>query len=567
MKGDKKYGLLAVGLALISVLIIWIVGLGEAQEKVKAEDVEKPKDTMYSYVQLINSVAWNIDSRYVEEVDRKELIYSGIRGMLEILDPFSTMQDKKAHDRMMEITHGKYEGLGMMIDIRDDWITVISPIEGTPAYSRGIRAGDRIIEIDGESTKAMTTEDAANLMRGPAGTGVVLTIKREGLGEPLEYELERAVITLKNVPYYGVIEDDIGYVRLSRFSEDSGNELEDAIKKLKKEKIKGLIFDLRSNGGGLLAQAVETADLFLDPDELIVYTKGRDEVKISEFHSRSRSLLGDISLVVLVDEGTASASEIVSGAIQDWDRGVVVGDTTFGKGLVQQIYEMPADVFLKLTVAKYYIPSGRSIQKPERSKKHYTEDAEEDSTQKPGIFYTSNGRRVFGGGGIIPDVILEAEELKPIEINLERQQMFFDFAVEYLSKNKEVTEDFEVTDEVFSQFKDFINRHDFTYKTFLEMELDSVEKTLKSEEKDELYSDVIKDFRGLIEKEKELDFQRSTDYIKTSIKRDILRNLFGDKAVYEHVILETDPAVKKAMEILTSGNKYTSILEGKQEVH
>lgn len=566
MKGDKKYGLLALALALVSVLIIWIVGSGEAQEKVKAENIEK-KETIYSYVQLINSVAWNIDSKYVEEVDRKELIYSGIKGMLDILDPFSTMQDKKAHKRLMEITQGKYEGLGMMIAIRDDWITVISPIEGTPAYRMGLRAGDKIIEIDGKSTLGMTTEDAANLMRGPAGTKVVLKVKREGLAEPLEYEIERAVITLKNVPYYGVIENDIGYVRLSRFSEESGKELKDAIKELKEKKIKGLIFDLRSNGGGLLSQAVGTADLFLDKDKLIVYTKGREEVKLREFFSRNRALFEDKPLVVLVDEGTASASEIVAGAVQDWDKGVIIGDTTFGKGLVQQIYELPADVYLKLTVAKYYIPSGRCIQKPEKAKKHPEKDMVKDSTEKEEVFYTSNGRKVYGGGGVIPDVVIEPEELKAIEINLERKQMFFDFAVDYLSKNKDISEDFEVTEEILSEFKDFIQKKNFTYKTVLEMEFNSLEKTMKAKGKEEFYSEVLKDFEKLIEKEKELDFNRSVEYIKKSIERDILHNLFGEKAVYEQIILKTDPCVKKAMEILTANKKYTGILEGKVEVN
>lgn len=566
MKGDKKYGLLALALALVSVLIIWIVGSGEAQEKVKAENIEK-KETIYSYVQLINSVAWNIDSKYVEEVDRKELIYSGIKGMLDILDPFSTMQDKKAHKRLMEITQGKYEGLGMMIAIRDDWITVISPIEGTPAYRMGLRAGDKIIEIDGKSTLGMTTEDAANLMRGPAGTKVVLKVKREGLAEPLEYEIERAVITLKNVPYYGVIENDIGYVRLSRFSEESGKELKDAIKELKNKKIKGLIFDLRSNGGGLLSQAVGTADLFLDKDKLIVYTKGREEVKLREFFSRNRALFEDKPLVVLVDEGTASASEIVAGAVQDWDKGVIIGDTTFGKGLVQQIYELPADVYLKLTVAKYYIPSGRCIQKPEKAKKHPEKDMVKDSTEKEEVFYTSNGRKVYGGGGVIPDVVIEPEELKAIEINLERKQMFFDFAVDYLSKNKDISEDFEVTEEILSEFKDFIQKKNFTYKTILEMEFNSLEKTMKAKGKEEFYSEVLKDFEKLIEKEKELDFDRSVEYIKRSIERDILHNLFGEKAVYEQIILKTDPCVKKAVEILTTNKKYTGILGGKIEVN
>jgi carboxyl-terminal processing protease len=560
MQGDKKYGIIALTLALVSIILIWIVGLSPAQQKALAQKDEK-KDTIYSYVQLIDAVAWSIDSKYMEAVDRKELIYSGIRGMLETLDPFSVMQEKKEYNQLMEMTQGKYQGLGMMIDLRDEIITVVSPIEGTPAQKKGIRAGDKILEIDGKSTKGMSTEDASKLMRGPAGTKVVLTIKREGLAEVLEYELERAVIQLKNVPYYGVLDNNIGYVRLSRFSEESGSELKNALEELQKKKIKGLILDLRNNGGGLLAQAVETADLFLNKGDLIVYTKGRGEEKISEFLAQGNGFYKDAPLAVLVNDGSASASEILAGAIQDWDRGVLIGDTTFGKGLVQQVFDMPNDVYLKLTTAKYYIPSGRSIQKPQLSKRHPS-TALVDSTRDKEIFHTKGGRIVYGGGGIVPDIEVKDEEIfTPLEINLERQQMFFDFAVSYLAEHKDLPQDFEVTDQMVLQFKDFLKKKNFTYRTALEIQVDSLEKTIKAQEDGERYQETLKNLKKLVEEDKEKDFDQSLSYIKRSIKRDILNSLYGEKAVYEQVLLKDDPYVKKALEILTTKDKYLSILK------
>ncbi len=563
MKGDRKYGLIAVSVALLSIFVIWMVGFGQVTER--AVEAKGEEDTMFDYVQLINSVAWSIDSKYVEEVDLKDLVHSGIRGMLDILDPFSVMQDKEAYEQLMEVTHGKYEGLGMAIALRNKTVTVISPIEGTPAYRKGIRAGDKIMEIDGESTQGISTEQAAKLMRGPAGTKVVLKIEREGLLEPLEYELERAVIQLKNVPYYGVIQDDIGYIRLSRFSEKSGKELKDALKDLKEKNIQGLILDLRSNGGGLLSQAVETANLFLEEDKLIVYTQGREKERMREYYSRGPSLYTQGRVAVLVDEGTASASEIVAGAIQDWDRGVIIGETTFGKGLVQQVFQMPKDVHLKLTIAKYYIPSGRCIQRPERARKHPflmdEEDADTLKEEESEVFYTDGGRKVYGGGGIVPDVICQPEKLGPIEINLERKQLFFDFAVEYISKHPEITRDFEVADEIVAEFREFLEKKEFTYKTYVEMQLDTLEKTIIAQDRTELYSQYIEGFKKTVDQEKESDLDKSLEYIKKGIKRDILRNKFGDAAVYEESFTRTDSCIRKAIEILGSKDNYTSILQ------
>ncbi len=563
MKGERKYGLMAIALALISVAIIWVVGLGEATEEVATQ--EETEKSIWNYVKLFDAVAFNINSNYVDTVNPEELVKAGIKGMMRTLDPFSVLQDVKAHERLMEMTEGKYEGLGMAIAKRNDVITVISPIEGTPAYRMGLKAGDQIIQIDDKPTEGMTTEDASKLMRGERGTTVTLKIKREGVKELLEYTIERAIIELKNVPYYGVMDGGIGYVRLSKFSKESGKELKDAIIELKGKNIKGLILDLRNNGGGLLDQAVETANLFLDDGKLIVYTQGRMERK-RDYFARGKPVYGDGPLVILVNGGTASASEIVSGAVQDWDRGVIIGNTTFGKGLVQRVIQrnLPPDYFLKLTVAKYYVPSGRCIQKPEMVKKHSSTEEESDSlmVSERKVFYTKGGREVYGGGGIVPDIAIDKEKYKPIEYNLERQSMFFDFAVSYIAEHPNIQRDFEVDDQVIGEFKEFLQEKDFTYKSALELDLDTLKRHIEKQEKSEVFAEVLKNMESLIEEEKKQDFDQSIDYIKRSIKRDVLNNLYGQKAWYEEIILKADPAIQKAFEILSNKDKYNASLGG-----
>jgi carboxyl-terminal processing protease len=573
MKGQRKYGLVALGLALISVAIIWVVGLGEATEETKGLP-EDERSSLISYVKLLDAVAFNINQKYVDSVNVKDMIRAGIDGMIQTLDPFSDLQDVKAHGRLMEMTEGKYEGLGMTISERGGVVTVISPIEGTPAYRMGIRAGDQIMKIDGKSTEGMSVEDASSLMRGERGTIVVLTIKREGVAELLEYKIERAIIELKNVPYYGVMDGGIGYVRLSKFSKDSGKELKDAVVELKNKGIKGLIFDLRSNGGGLLDQAVETGNLFIDQGKLIVYTQGRSEAK-REFNATLPPVYPDGPLVVLVDRGTASASEIVSGAIQDWDRGVLIGNTTFGKGLVQQIFPMTNDTYLKLTIAKYYVPSGRCIQKPEIAKRsalhsEIGDEVKPENEVKPDsivisqkeVFYTKGGRKVYGGGGVVPDIEVNYPQWQPIEINLERQSMFFNFAVSYIAKHPDIPRDFEVDAQVLKEFKQFLKEKNFTYKSPLELDLDSLRSDIERQNKSEMFSKAIADMQQLTEKDKEDDFEESIEYIKNSLKRDILNNLYGEKAYYEQVLFKTDPFIQKAYEILTNEKEYRKLLEG-----
>ncbi|MFH1892961.1 MAG: S41 family peptidase [Candidatus Zixiibacteriota bacterium] len=589
MNEGRKTGIYALMLTMTAIALVWLVGSGQAEPNyasgellVQTQGIDQTADdttenlatrekTILYYTRLLVDMAYNIHSRYMEDVSPKDLAYAGVKGMLEDLDPFSVLMEKQSYDQLMENTHGMYQGLGMQIGKRGDYITVIAPMEGTPAYKVGLTAGDLVIAINGEDTKDMTVEDASSLMRGTAGTSVTLTVKRPGYDEELDYLVTRDEIPLYSVNYAGIVQGNIGYVRLSRFAETTEDELISAIDSLQKEtELEGLIFDLRSNGGGLLSQAIQTANLFLDRNKLVVYTRGRLPSSERRYSCEGEALYQGKPLVVLVDGGSASASEIVAGAIQDWDRGIIIGNTTFGKGLVQQIFggTGESDVALKLTTAKYYVPSGRCIQKPERSKKHPGEitelDIESDSDEideDREIFYTNGGRIVYGGGGIVPDIDVDREKWQPIDMNLERQSMFFNFAVDYTSRHKNIPRDFEVTDEIFSEFVAFCKESKFEYRSQMELSLDDFENAAKDAEKEDLFDKDIEKIRSIIEGEKESDFQASKDYIDRRIKREIVRKEFGERGVYEELVLKADPYVQKALEILSEKKRYSELLK------
>lgn len=587
------------GVTVFALALIWIVGTGEAVQfasnsepvlwadtvhinteesgSAQREVGQRKVDNFYRDIKSLHNTALQIKNNYMEEVESDEIIKAGIRGMLSDLDRFSVLMEKSSYDALMESTHGKYEGLGMQIDARDDHIIIVSPIEGTPAYRKGLRAGDVIWEINGEPTEGMSSSDASKMMRGKAGTSVNLTIKRAGIEDLIEFEVERAVIELKSVNYYGTVPGtEIGYVRLSRFAEETSHELREAINNLKNENISGLIFDLRNNGGGLLDQAIETSELFLPQGSEIVYTKGKFEDSERHYYSDKPPVMPDKPLIILVDQGTASASEIVSGAIQDWDRGLIIGNNTYGKGLVQQIFNISQDgsMALKLTTAKYYVPSGRCIQKEEKQYKADSPHAEmvEEEMEKEAsdtldikseeeIFYTNGGRIVYGGGGIVPDIEVDREYWKPIEINLERQSIFFDYAVKYVADHPNTQPDnFEVTDEMVAEFKAFMKEKEFDYKTSLQLSLEKLQKDVEEEDNPDLFSGIIDSLTSLVAHDKDNDFTESIDYIKRTIKREIVASIAGERGVYEQIVLKEDKTVQRAIDILTSPNEYSDLL-------
>lgn len=531
---------------LLVISVVSVILAARAADRALARD---PYRDFRRHLVLFKQVYEAVERRYVEEVDMEQAIHAGIKGMLSVLDPYSQFLEKRAYDELMIETKGKFEGLGITIGITDGVLTVISPIEGTPAYNAGIQAGDRIIRIEGKSTKGYSTAKAASLLRGPRGTKVTITIEREGEDKPIDYTITRDEIRIRSVTYAGMVTEGIGYIRLARFSEDTEGELGQAIEKLQKEGLKGLILDLRLNSGGLLQQAVAVADKFLSKGNLIVYTIGREEGQNTEYKARERPIYGEGPLVVLTDRGSASASEIVAGAIQDWDRGLIVGQTTFGKGLVQTILSVGPSGYLKLTTAKYYTPSGRCIQKKEGKK-------EEDGMRvERKEFQTKSGRIVYGSGGIVPDIVVPPEEKSRLVQELIRQAMFFKFAVHYTAIHPNLPRDFEVDEGMIGKFKELLKEHQFDYQAAGEEELERLRRVAEEEGYGREVLRTLDRLERQIEQEKEQEFERSLSQIKRLLKSQIAAKLWGNEARIA-ALLEGDPQVEAAINVLQHPEVY-----------
>ncbi len=589
-----------IGIAVLTVVLAGLV----------VDAGKSGNDSFYADIIRLDNIATKIHQSYVEEVSSEDLVDNAVEGMMGMLDPHSTFFKRKQYDELRIHTEGKFGGLGIQISVRDKILTVMTPISGTPASRAGIQSGDQILEIDGESTKGISLEDAVSKLRGRPGTEVTITVRRKGEGKNLEYAITREVITINSVPFSGVIDNDIGYIRLVTFSQDAGENVEAAIKELINKGIKGMVFDLRRNPGGLLPQAREVAEKFLRKRALVVSTRGRIRGQNKEYLSSTDAVLPeDIPLVVLVDAASASASEIVAGAIQDWDRGIVLGDTTFGKGSVQSILPLDSDHHLKLTTAYYYTPSGRCINRPDNySETHFknddeeegegteTENGESDDSTESSVdalpeYRTQNGRVVVGGGGIVPDTVVEGEMLGPVMRSLLLKDAFFKFATNIYPKlqdrNTSVGADFVVDEQVMNEFMVFLDTIDYSFKRFAGIKFDefkqriglvpdttadSASKIVQSEipdwqsgEKEKLQS-VVSVVDSLLEVEGRREFLNSTEEIKEGIKEALLvRELGQDNSIVYRTRLAADPQVKRAVSLLTDEKAYTSLLTPPKE--
>ena len=393
------------------------------------------KSDRYSeFLKRYTQVLRIVEEEYVTEVDPKDLVHASIRGMLRTLDPHSNFLPKQEYTQLQERQHGSYHGLGISVQMRDGNLTVISPFEGTPAYRLGIRSGDIISRIEGELTHGVGLDVAVKKLRGPKGSEVTISITRAGYDQPLDFTIVRDKIDLRSVPYAFMLDEDTGYLRISDFMETTDDELHENLVKLQMEGATELILDLRDNPGGLLDQAVAVSNKFLKKGSLIVYTRGRTDSSDYDYHANRASSHSKIPLVVLVSRGSASASEIVSGAIQDHDRGLIVGETTFGKGLVQSIYRISEGNGLALTTAQYFTPSGRNIQRDySDSFDDYYYSARSDESEPPSgeVKHTDAGRKVYGGGGISPDLQVAYPRLpKPI-LALNSRNAFFKYSTHF----------------------------------------------------------------------------------------------------------------------------------------
>ena len=549
-----------------------------------ASDKKDPPGDFYNEVSRLNKVLSEVNRKYVEDVNPTELTDAALNGIRNILDPHTTVFSPKDYESLKVSMEGKFGGVGITISLRDNILTVISPLSGTPAFRLGIRAGDRIRKIDGKDTKGLSLDEAVNKLRGKIGTDVTVSIEREGVPDLMDFTITRAEIIVHAVPYYGMVTKDIGYIKLATFSDKTTSDVENALKALQKRGMKKIILDMRYNPGGLLNQAIEISELFLKQGNLIVSTRGRTQK--TESHARRNGIVKpEVPMVVLLNQGSASAAEIVSGALQDWDRALIIGKTSFGKGSVQTIFPLDNQGnALKLTTAFYYLPFGRCINKPENGIKglklmeeEYAEEGDEkaDSTKKDtakvDTFYTNNGRMMFGKGGITPDVEVELSPMPWVVQVQERMAMYFKFAVkirpELEKAGVKMDANWEVPDSLFTQFRDFCMKDtNFTkIKSNALVGVDQLEKSIIREQNymgdsakvvsDTALAKRLDDMRKALENNRNAQFDENKQYIKDGIKRELLTAFIND-SVSTAFSLKQDKQLNEAIKYLSDMNLY-----------
>ena len=522
---NKRYRWITIpGILLIMALLILVFSPF-------GQNISASGSDLYLKIKILNDIIGIVNDYYVEVPEWDKVMEGAYSGLMENLDPHSFYIEKKELSGINEDMMGKFEGIGIEFDVLDGYITVISPVPGAPAEKVGLEVGDKIVKINGESAYKIKREDVSKKLRGPKGTAVVVTIRRVGVDD-FDVTIVRDEIPLYSVSAKFMIDDSTGYIFVNRFSGTTADEVREALVQLRNEGMTRQILDLRNNGGGLMDQAIDVADMFIDGKEMIVYTKGRIQGANEEFYSGRIDGFGDVPLVILLNRGSASASEIIAGAIQDLDRGVLVGETSFGKGLVQRQYPLRDGSAIRMTVARYYTPSGRLIQRPyDGTLEEYYEDlyeinrdsllAEEDSAQIRPQYQTAHGRVVYGGGGITPDYAVRFER------DLTRD------TYKLLQHQSRIL--FEYTNQIAEEYKRYKTKQD---RFFEKLEISD------------------KDFEMLMDlaREKEIDInfdnvRKDADYVKMMLKAELAREFWGYDEYYK-VIRKSDNQLEAALQYL-----------------
>jgi carboxyl-terminal processing protease len=557
----------ATGVAIVAVLTI-------------SAGFIRPSDTFFEVaknIELLGKVYREIALNYVDEISVSEFMRAGIDGMLATLDPYTVFMDEEQSEDVEQLTTGKYAGIGVTIGTdRDGNVVIYSITDGYSAQKAGMRIGDKIVKINGIDVRRKEVSDVRALIKGEPDTEVRITVEREGERQPIEFTLIRREIQIKNVTFAGLVDDEtIGYIKLERFSVNAANEVADAIRaiedsaKAKGKTLQGMVLDLRGNPGGLLDAAVNVASKFVEQGSVIVTTKGRDSLRIKNYTSSAPPLLKDLPLAVLINSNSASASEIVAGAIQDLDRGIIVGMRSFGKGLVQTITRLPYNTSLKITTAKYYTPSGRLIQEVDYFHRNKREGKRTVFVNEPDTvrhaFKTKAGRIVYDGGGIAPDIEVPDETPSVVELALYRRSAFFRFANQYQAKHPVMPKDFKADDKLFAEFKAFLDRDNFSYDSEGERKMaELLEIAAKYDYQDDVRKQ-IQELQTTIAAEKEKELIRQKSRILSILEREILTRYHGDSAGLQ-VALKSDRQLKAAIAVLKDQKKYKAMLAAGHQV-
>lgn len=550
----KKLGLFALA-CLVGGSII-----GGATRSNKAE-VSRNLD-------IFNSLYKVLQTTYVDTIDAEKSIGTAIDAMLSELDPYTEYIPEKDQETFMTISTGEYGGIGSFIMERDGNVYVSEPQAESPAMKAGLRPGDLFVKIDGDTVLGWKSDKVSSKLKGPAGTKVNVTVKRPYVTDSIiDIEITRAKIKVHPVPYYGVTRDNIGYIFLSTFNEKSADEVRDALVELKKDpRVKSIILDLRNNGGGILEGAVKVAGLFVPKGTEIVRTRGKGLLNEKIYKTTSNPVDTDIPLALLINAGSASSAEIVAGALQDIDRAVIVGNTSFGKGLVQSSRPLPYNGLLKVTVAKYYIPSGRLIQAIDYSNRKPDGSVARIPDSLTKEFKTLHGRTVRDGGGITPDIKVEYPDATRITYNIVRDNWAFDYATRYAATHDTIPtpDKFVVTDEIYNDFKNFIDPKKFSYDKVCETMLTELEKTAKTEG---YMNDTAKAqfevLRGLLKHDLDKDLNTNRKEISDFIASEIVGRYYNQRGqIIES--LRGDIAIDSAARVLNDPVRYRKTLNAKK---
>ncbi len=502
---------------------------------------------------------------YVDDVNPNTLMRTGIEAMLENLDPYTNYIPEDAIEDFRTQTTGEYGGIGAIVGYLNNKHVVLMPSKGYAAERSGMKVGDEVIAVNGIDITGMNHTEATRLLKGQIQSNVKLTVRRYGVAQPIEFDLTREKITIKNVPYHGMVANDVAYIKLAEFTTEAGKEVRDALRKLEEEGAKKVILDLRGNLGGLLIEAVNTTNVFVPKGELVVSTKGKIE-ELNQIYSTLNSPVNtNMPLVVLTSSMSASASEIVAGSIQDYDRGVVVGQKSFGKGLVQATRPLSYNSQLKVTTAKYYTPSGRCIQALDYSNRRPDGSVGKVPDSLKSVFYTKNGREVFDGGGVDPDIVVELPENHPVVGALIRQGLILDYATQYYYTHESIAaaNEFELTDAEIDAFIDWLKDKEYSYTTPVETAFEA----LMAKAEDDLHYEELKaslaQLKEKISHDNVEDVKRQRKVIGELLKEEIARHYYfeqgGIQASFTH-----DPDMQAAIDVLNDPTRYQAILEGKK---
>ncbi len=554
-----------IGYRVVRILVLWVVCAGTGFKPVS--DRESEYFAAASSIELLGEIYREVTESYVDDIDPSAFVYAGIDGMLETLDPYTVFLDSEESVELDELTSGRYAGIGVRIARIGGEVFVVSLIDGAEASKAGLRVGDRIVSVDGHSLEGKDLDEVKTFIKGPPGSRVKLRVHREGSRKSRLFRLTRSEVKVNSVRYAGLF-GSTGYFEVSTFGNRSADELSRAIGEVEasaerlNRTMDAVILDLRDNPGGLLGVAVDMAGLFVEKGSRVVSTRGRSSDSETGYRTEREPVVHELPLVVLINERSASASEIVAGAIQELDRGVIVGARSFGKGLVQSIISLPYECTLKMTTSKYHTPSGRLIQKlrngwDEGSRKVLRTGRSQDETA---AFYTRNGRTVYGGGGILPDVQVADDSLGGYETALRKEGMLFRYANRFRASNDFLPPDGLDGRALMADFENFLDEREFTYRTRAELQLDDVKAALESrpggdsQRAGALVDSLEQEIALLAAGER----TREAGSIALALEQEILRHYDEDAAIRSGV--ERDPVVKKALDILRDPEAYRELL-------